>query len=71
MKIIFLINAVNNKVFSEKFALASVFMTEILITLTGNGGDSITRILADIKEILRDIKQTIHNSVLHALFTKP
>ena len=59
------------KSFLEKFALASVFMTEILITLTGNGGDSITRILADIKEILRDIKQTIHNSVLHALFTKP
>ena len=59
------------KYFLEKFALASVFMTEILITLTGNGRDSITRILADIKEILRDIKQPIHNSVLHALFTKP
>lgn len=41
------------------------------MTLTANGRDGITQILADIKQISRDINQTIHNSVLHALFPKP
>ena len=60
------------KHFQEKFAPASVFiMTETLMTLTANGHQGITQILADINQISRDINQTIHNSVLHALFPKP
>ena len=65
-----------NKVFSGKICTGSntfsiIVMTETLMTLTANGRDGITQILADIKQISRDINQTIHNSVLHALFPKP
>ena len=65
-----------NKAFSGKICtgfntFSIILMTETLTTLTANGRDSITQILADINQISRDINQTIHNSVLHALFPKP
>ena len=59
--------------FEVKFAPAPILiiMTETLMTLTANGRAGITQILADINQISRDINQTIHNSLLHALFPKP